>query len=152
MRGMFAVSGPVVLLRMQTGDRGPSLRFEVQVGYQVWISLLVFGLTFSCGSEETLRSQTEAAKDVVSNGAVIANVYLREIQVGLGQNMIFWLDDKIFDRLLADVQLWMRFESFNKFEKDMKFILKSHSATSMAYFRSELFRRSLALCDSFKIV
>ena len=41
-------------------------------------------------------------------------MYIREIELGFGKNVVFWLDDKLFDDL-NESKGWMRWAAFNNF-------------------------------------
>jgi len=79
------------------------------------------------------------------------HIYIREIELGFGKNVVFWLDDNIFDDI-NESKDWIRWATFNNFQQNVKFVCKSHSEFAEAYFKSEFFRISLLMCKRYKMI
>ena len=79
------------------------------------------------------------------------DIYIREVQLGLGQNVILWTDSNMFkdggENEENIAQLIKKCWSAN-----IKIILKSSSKTAWAYIYSEFFRISINICKKFKII
>ena len=43
------------------------------------------------------------------------HVYIREIQLGLGQNVLFWVDDSMFEPG-GEMERWIRWATFHCFQ------------------------------------
>ena len=76
---------------------------------------------------------------------------MREVQLGLGEDVLFWLDDYA---LMPDgeCQKWIRYANYHCIRKNSKFILKSMSCTALAYLDSIFFKISISQCSSYKMI
>jgi len=81
----------------------------------------------------------------------ITHVYCREIELGFGKNVVFWLDNNLFEEFNESKE-WIRWASFNNFQQNVKFVCKTHSEFAVAYMRSEFFRISLIMCKRYKMI
>lgn len=72
----------------------------------------------------------------------ITHIYIREVQLGFGQNVLFWLDHNVFKQD-DECQQWIRYANYHCLRKDVKFILKSYTCTTLAYFKSIFFKISI---------
>ena len=84
--------------------------------------------------------------------SIILHIYLREVQIGFGEQIFLWCEDKIYDNWQQGGFDYIRRLQPEIFEHNVKFIFKNNSQITMSYFRSEFFRISLAICKSFKVI
>ena len=82
------------------------------------------------------------------------HIWIREIHTGFGSNIVLWLDDHLFPENEEDLenQEYLHEIYHRSFEKNINFILKASSSVGWAYINSPLFKISLQVCNSFKIV
>jgi len=52
----------------------------------------------------------------------------------------------------SELMNWIRWNSFNNFKQNIKFITRSMTVIAMAYFRSEIFRVSLNMSKRYKMI
>lgn len=83
----------------------------------------------------------------------VVHVYLREVEFGIGNQVVLWVDDKARDFKFFKHRMWMRIKQqddhFNHFNK---YVIKSNNFTAEAYLRSNLFQFLIRQCQSFKII
>ena len=83
----------------------------------------------------------------------IVNVYLREVEFGVGRNVVLWVDEKAREFKFFKHRNWIRYKQLDdKFNHFNKFVIKSNNFTAEAYLRSKLFKYILKNCWSFKII
>ena len=52
----------------------------------------------------------------------------------------------------GEMEKWIRWATFHCFQKNIKIILKSSTATATAYLQSEFFKLSLSICQTYKMI
>lgn len=82
------------------------------------------------------------------------HIYIREVEFGIGNAVVLWVDDKAREAKFFKHRLWIRMrqhenETFNLFNK---FVIKTSNFTAEAYLNSNLFKYTIKICDSFKII
>ena len=81
------------------------------------------------------------------------NVYLREVEFGVGRNVVLWVDEKAREFKFFKHRNWIRYKQLDdKFNHFNKFVIKSNNFTAEAYLRSKLFKIIIKNCWSFKII
>lgn len=90
------------------------------------------------------------AEDVTSG---ITHIYLREIELGFAKNMVLWVSDDLEGDQLALFQSAQRKAEHNDVNGfDAHYVYKTNSNVARAYMYSSIFKVSMHLCDSFKVI
>lgn len=83
------------------------------------------------------------------------HIYIREIRTGFGSNNVLWVDDELLPNPghgLNENQKLLHYIYYQSFQKNVNFILKTSSKLAWSYINSEFFKKSLEVCNSFKLV
>ena len=117
---------------------------EPESGFEVACANTIL---FPSGSEFLVCKRTD---DAVSG---ITHIYLREIQLGFAKNTVLWLSDDLEEAQLALFQKAQRKAEHDDVNGlDMQYVFKTNSNVARAYMYSSIFKVSMHVCDSFKVV
>lgn len=89
-------------------------------------------------------------EDVISG---VTNIYLREICLGFAKNVILWIaDDLTDDKLVLHSKALRKQEHNDNTGFEGQYIMKTSSNIARAYLHSPLFKLSLHMSDSIKLI
>lgn len=71
------------------------------------------------------------------------------MELGLGQRVVLWTDDQIFQ---PEAKRFLKKANVGSFQQSIDFILKTRSDTTAAYLKSEFFRLSLDISKTFRFI
>ena len=85
------------------------------------------------------------------------NVYLREVLLGQGQNVVMWLDENLGKRSLYRHLRWIQLanrhkDPFNSSDEFVHFIYTTHAEIALAYLQSVFFKKLSKNGSEFKLV
>lgn len=87
----------------------------------------------------------------------IKNVYLREVLLGQGQNVVLWLDENLGKRSLFRHLRWLQLamrhkDPFEPTDEFVHFIFATHAEIALAYLQSIFFNKLSQNGSDFKLV
>ena len=107
-------------------------------------------IVFIAGTEFLVCKREQVYDNLL--GVMTHHIYLREVQIGLGETNFLICDDKIYATWGHNNFDYIRRQQYEMYGQNIKFILKNNSQIALAYFRSEFFRISLAICKTFRVM
>lgn len=99
------------------------------------------------------RSGTEFLVCKREQRGSVLHVYLREVNLGLGKNVVLWCDDGTKETSFLKVHDWIRTKSYQDKESfQTQYVFKSQSLIAKAYCRSQFFILALQMSVKFRFI